>query len=196
MLDRKDFLTKLREFGVANDIPNATDENLQFIRDLIKIKKPKNMLEIGSANWFSALNFWLELEKIWSKLTTIEFSEPSYKQVLENIYSMWLTHTIKAINDNALFLIPKLEETYDFVFIDAMKRRTKDFFDLIWEKVEMGWIIVIDDVIKFKEKMNWFEEFLEKNNISYNLLPIDIDDWIIMIVKEKETLEFRVEKDY
>jgi hypothetical protein len=28
------------------------------------------------------------------------------------------------------------------------------------------------------------------------VLPIDINDGIIMIVKEKEKLEFRIEKDY
>jgi predicted O-methyltransferase YrrM len=64
-----------------------------------------------------------------------------------------------------------------------MKRRTKDFLELSLPKVKKGWIIVIDDVIKFKDKMIWLYEYLEKNDISYNLLPIDIDDWVIMIIK-------------
>jgi predicted O-methyltransferase YrrM len=34
-----------------------------------------------------------------------------------------------------------------------MKRRTKNFFDLVYDKVELGGIIVVDDVIKFREKM-------------------------------------------
>jgi predicted O-methyltransferase YrrM len=33
-------------------------------------------------------------------------------------------------------MIPALEESYDFVFIDGMKRRTKDFLELVWDKVE------------------------------------------------------------
>jgi predicted O-methyltransferase YrrM len=64
-----------------------------------------------------------------------------------------------------------------------MKRRTKDFLELSLPKLKNGWIIIIDDVIKFKEKMIWLYEFLEEQNISYNLLPIDKDDWIIMIIK-------------
>ena len=196
MQNRQEFIKKLRAFGLENDVPNITDINAKFIRDLIKIKKVKNMLEVGSANWFSAIQFWLELEKTWWKLTTIEFSEPSQKQVLENLKAVWLERIVTSIRANALFEIPQLTDSYDFVFIDAMKRRTKDFFDLVYDKVEKGWIIIVDDVIKFKEKMDGFEEFLEKNNIAYNVLPIDVDDGVIMIIKEKETLEFRIEKDY
>lgn len=84
--------------------------------------------------------------------------------------------TINAINWNALDEIPKLWEKFDFVFIDWMKERTVDFLRLSWDKVESGWIIIVDDVIKFRDKMVWFWEFLEENNIIYNIIPIDIDD--------------------
>jgi hypothetical protein len=60
----------------------------------------------------------------------------------------------------------------------------------------MGGIIVVDDVIKFKEKMGWFWNYLEKNKLEYNLLPTDKDDWILFMIKDKEKLELRIEKDY
>ena len=181
---------------IKNDIPNITDENARFLKNLIKLQKTKNMLEIGSANWFSAIQFGLELEKTWWKLITIEFSEPSQKQVLENIKAVWLEDVITSIRANALFEIPKLNKTFDFVFIDAMKRRTTDFFDLVYDKVKLWGIIVVDDVIKFKEKMWDFWDYLAKNNLEYNILPIDDDDGILFIVKIKEKLDFRVEKNY
>ncbi|MDD3645833.1 MAG: class I SAM-dependent methyltransferase [Candidatus Gracilibacteria bacterium] len=196
MMNREEYIKNLRQFGIDNEVPNISDTNAKFLRDLIKIKQVKNMLEIGSANGFSAIQFGLELEKTGGKLTTIEFSEPSYTQVIENIKAVGLEKVIFPVNGNALFLIPELKETYDFVFIDGMKRRTKDFFDLVYDKVEMGGIIIVDDVIKFKDKMNGFEEYLQENDINYNVIPIDIDDGIVMVVKEEETLKVRVEKDY
>ena len=196
MQNRKDFIEKLREYWIKNEVPNITEQNARFLKNLIKLQNTQNMLEIGSANWFSAIQFWLELEKTWGKLTTIEFSEPSQKQVLENIKAVWLEKVINSIKGNALFEIPKLNDTFDFVFIDAMKRRTVDFFDLVYDKVKLGWIIVVDDVIKFKEKMWGFWDYLKKNNLEYNILPIDKDDWILFIVKTKQNLEYRVEKDY
>ena len=64
-----------------------------------------------------------------------------------------------------------------------MIRRSKDFLELSWPKLKDWWIIIIDDVIKFKEKMVWLWEYLEEHNIEFNVLPIDIDDWVMMIVK-------------
>ncbi len=196
MINRQEYIRDLRSFWIENEVPNITDENARFLRNLIKLQKTKNMLEIGSANGFSAIQFGLELENTWWKLTTIEFSEPSQKQVLENIKAVWLEDIITSIRANALFEIPKLNESYDFVFIDWMKRRTKNFFDLVYDKIEIWWIIVVDDVIKFKNKMWDFWDYLENNELKYSILPIDEDDWILFMVKEKKELSFRVEKDY
>ncbi len=196
MIDRQEYIKKLRKFWSENDIPNITDENAIFLRNLISLQKTNQMLEIGSANWFSSIQFWLELENTWWKLTTIEFSEPSQKQVLKNIKALWLEKTITSIRANALFEIPKLELSFDFVFIDWMKRRTIDFFDLVYDKVDIWWIIIVDDVIKFREKMWWFWDYLKKNKLEYSILPIDKNDWILFMVKRTEKLWFRVEKNY
>lgn len=177
------FLQELKKHWLNNEIPNISEINAKFLRDLIKISKTQNMLEIGTANWYSAINFALELKKTWGKLTTIEFSKLSYDVALENFEKARVSEIINAINGNALDIIPSLKETYDFVFIDGMKRRTKDFLELVWDKVEKDGIIIIDDVIKFREKMIWFWEYLEDNKIAYNIIPIDIDDGIVMIVK-------------
>jgi len=42
---------------------------------------------------------------------------------------------------------------------------------------------MVDDVIKFKEKMEGFYEYLEERGIVYNVLPIDADDGCMMIIK-------------
>ena len=182
-MNKEKFLKELKIYWIKNDIPNISETNARFLRDLIKIKKVKNALEIWTANWFSAIQFWIELEKLWWELISIEFSKNSYNQALKNIKEVKLEKTIKLINWNALEEIPKINKKFDFVFIDWMKRRTKDFLELVREKTKKWWIIIIDDVIKFKDKMIWLEEYLEKNNIVYNTIPIDIDDWIIMIIK-------------
>jgi predicted O-methyltransferase YrrM len=40
------FLQKLKKYGIENEIPNISQTNAYFLRDLIKIQKTKNMLEI------------------------------------------------------------------------------------------------------------------------------------------------------
>ncbi len=182
-MDINIFLKALKKYGIENEIPNISEVNAKFLRDLIKIQYTKNMLEIGTANWYSTINFALELQKTWGRITTIEFSKLSYDSALENFHRADVAETIHAINGNALDIIPKWDENYDFVFIDGMKRRTKDFLELVRDKVLPWWIVVVDDVIKFREKMIWFWDYLEDNEIEYNIIPIDIDDEILMIIK-------------
>lgn len=178
------FLKELKAYGIANEVPNISEVNAKFLQDLIFLKQPQKMLEIWTANGYSAIQFALELQKYSGKLTTIEFSTLSYEQALKNFETAWVAQTIDARLGNALDILPTLTENYEFVFIDGMKRRTKDFLELVWEKVPVWGIIIVDDVIKFREKMVGFWEYLEEKNIEYNIIPIDIEDGIVMIIKK------------
>ena len=183
-MNRKELIKNLRAYGIENTVPNISDVNAKFIVDLLKVSKSKNMLEIWTANGFSAINFADYLETVEGKITTIDFSPKSYDEAQINFKEAKVDHLIHSILGNALDEIPKLEDdSFDFVFIDGMMRRSKDFLELCWPKTKVGWIIIIDDVIKFREKMVGLWEYLEEKNISYNTLPIDIDDGVMMIIK-------------
>lgn len=179
-MERQKLIRKLRLHGIKEEIPNISDENALLLRQLIRVNKTKTMLEIWTANGFSAIQFWIELEKQWWHLTTIEFSKRSHLQAVKNIEEAKLSDTITAIEWNALDVIPKLHEKFDFIFIDGMKRRTLDFFMLCLEKRALWWVIVVDDVIKFKEKMSDFYEYLDNHGIEYSIIPIDKDDGILL----------------
>ncbi|MDQ7022524.1 MAG: class I SAM-dependent methyltransferase [Candidatus Gracilibacteria bacterium] len=193
-MNRNTLLKELREYGIKNTVPNISDVNAKFLSDLINVKKAKNILEIGTANGFSAIHLGIAAEKNSGKVTSIELSIPSFAEAEINIKNAKLENTVKLIFGNALDEIPKLEEKFDFVFIDGMMRATKNFLGLVWNKVEIGGVIIIDDVIKFKNKMPGFKEFLKEYNISHNILPIDIDDGVMMIIKQDFKIDYVVEK--
>ena len=153
-MNRDHLLQELRVYGRENEVPNITDVNAHFLCDLIRISGTKNMLEIGTANGYSAICFWDILEQQWGQLTSIEFSTPSHELAQNNIDRAGLEGTVSLILGNALDEIPKLpDDSFDFIFIDGMKRRSKDFLELCWTKCQTGWVIIIDDVIKFRDKM-------------------------------------------
>jgi predicted O-methyltransferase YrrM len=45
-MNRKEFIKKLRQYGIENTIPNISDVNSKLLVDLIKIQNTKTMLEI------------------------------------------------------------------------------------------------------------------------------------------------------
>jgi len=176
------FLKELKTYGIQNEIPNISEKNALFLRDIIRISSAKNMLEIGTANGYSTIHFALELAKNNGHITTIEFSERSHNQAKENFLKAEVDN-ITPILWNALDIVPQLQDTFDIIFIDGMKRRTLDFLKLSREKTHEKSIIIIDDVILFWEKMVWLFEYLQENNIRHHILPIDQDDGICMIVR-------------
>lgn len=183
-MNRKELIKNLRAYGIENTVPNISDVNAKFIVDLLKVSKSKNMLEIWTANGFSAINFADYLESVDGKITTIDFSPKSYDEAQINFKEAKVDHLIHSILGNALDEIPKLEDnSFDFVFIDGMMRRSVDFLQLCWPKTKSWSVIIIDDVIKFKGKMVGLWEYLEEENIHYNVLPIDEDDGVMMIIK-------------
>lgn len=51
------YLHKLKASGMERKIPNISPENAEFIKAIIKDKNPKRILEIGTANGYSTIQF-------------------------------------------------------------------------------------------------------------------------------------------
>jgi len=180
----KETLIKLRKFWIENDVPNITDENAKFLQNLISQNKLKSALEIGTANGYSTICLASVLQKNLGHITSIEFSIISHNQAISNIKEAWLENVTTLIHGQALDIIPTLsDDSFDFVFIDGMKRRSKDFLELSRPKIKKNWIIIIDDVIKFKHKMPSLYEYVGQNQIPYEVIQIDSDDGVMKIIK-------------
>ena len=182
-MNRVAFLKELKQHGIQNNIPNISLENACFLRGILREKQVKNMLEIGTANGYSTIHFACEIEKWWGHITTVDFSELAHKAAVENFKAAEVSDSISAYHGDARDLIPTFECSYDFVFIDGLKKRSKVFLELVWEKLEEWGIIVIDDVIKFRHKMEDLYTYVDQQQLTYNILPIDEDDGIMMIIK-------------
>ena len=77
-------LKNLKKIGLEHDIPNITEQNAEFLKKLILERKPKHMLEIGTANGYSTLHFASVLDKE-SDLVTIEQAWNMHTFAVENI---------------------------------------------------------------------------------------------------------------
>lgn len=165
---------------IREDIPNISKENTIYLRNYIKKHNIRNILEIGTAHWYSTINFADEIKTQWWHIDTIEFSQPSYEVAGEHIEQSGLMNISQYFWD-ARDIIPHLDTKYDLIFIDGMKKASLQFFLLTWNKIQPSWSIIIDDVIKFRHKMKDLYEYLENKNISYEIVKVDEDDWIMII---------------
>lgn len=176
------YLKNLKKSGLERKIPNISEENAAFIKKLIREKNPKHLLEIGTANGYSTLQF---ASVIWedSSITTIEYAWNAHIEAVEH-FSNCKIKNIHALWGDAKKILPSLQNGYfDFLYIDAMKREYLDYLLLSLPKLTEDAIIVIDDVEKFRDKMENLYSYLESNDITYRLEKTDIDDSIMILFR-------------
>lgn len=141
-----DLLADIEKYGRENKIPILLDDSLEFILDLLAKIKPKRVLEIGTAIGFSAINFSKYLAED-GRIDTIEIESLRVEQALQNIASVGVSDKIRVMEGDALDILPYLNESYDFIFIDAAKGKYNEFFEHALRLCKKGGYIVADNVL-------------------------------------------------
>lgn len=113
-------LKEIKQKALSDHIPIIMDDALIEIEKRMKEKKPKKILEIGTAVGYSAICFSNFLDDN-GKIDTIERDEERVKEAIENISQMELEDKINIIVGDAVEILPILNEKYDMIFIDAAK---------------------------------------------------------------------------
>jgi predicted O-methyltransferase YrrM len=80
-------------------------------------------------------------------LTTIDTNVELEKLIDSFVCKAELKNKIVQLTGNALEIIPKLNQSFDLVFIDADKRNYKNYLDLVIDKVNSGGYILTDNVL-------------------------------------------------
>lgn len=182
-------IAEIRKFGLENSIPNVTENVGLFLNFVIKNNKNiKNVLEIGACNGLSSIYMLSELSKRNGKLETIEYVPHSILRLKENINSLNFNKYTNIISCDAILYLNEINKKinkpkYDLIFIDAMKKQYLDYYLNIQNIIKKGSIIIFDDVIKYKYKMENLYNYLNKENIKYTIINIDSDDGIMVLKK-------------
>lgn len=111
-----------------------------------KLINPKNILEIGTYTGYSALCLAEGLQ-VNGELHTIDINEELFDFQRKHFDKSDFGSQIFQHLGNALDIIPKLDKTFDLVFIDADKENYSNYFNAIIDKLNSGGIILSDNVL-------------------------------------------------
>lgn len=158
LLEDVDFI-ELRKYAEENRVPIMNSQTKELLVSLIKIAKPKKILEIGTAIGYSSLIFSKYSN---AQITTIELDKNTAKIASDNFRKY--KKNIKLINDDAMKALRNIDQGFDFVFIDANKSRYLDYFKITSKLLNEGGIIVADNVLFRGEVCN--DDLIEKRKIT------------------------------
>jgi len=146
-MSRAQVLNELRHFGRWNHMMNVPPSGGMFLKILVECSRVENALEIGSSNGYSTIWVAMGLERHGGKLTTIEIDADRARMCRENVRKAGLEKVVMTIEGDAFKVIPTLDGSFDFVFLDAWKPDYVKFLDLVMPKVLTGGLIVAHNVI-------------------------------------------------
>lgn len=128
--------------------PRMLSGNVQgrFLSLISKLMRPKLILELGTYTGYSAICLAEGLAAD-GKLITIDINEELENRVRGYFEQAGLTNIIDYRIGNALNLLPVINETVDLVFIDADKENYLNYYNLIFDKVRSGGLILADNVL-------------------------------------------------
>lgn len=113
---------------------------------LSKLVSPYRILEIGTFTGYATICL---AEGLQHKgiIHTIDVNEELEERVTNYFTESGFSSKIKYHIGDALTIIPTLDEVFDLVFIDADKKSNETYYNLIFDKVRTGGLIIVDNVL-------------------------------------------------
>jgi len=133
-----------------------SEEDGRFLRVLVATRGTKRALEIGGASGYSGIWIGQGLRQTGGRLVTIEYDQVRAQEAAANIQRAGLSDIVQVIHGDAFVEIPKLQGTFDMIFLDAWKQDYKRFFELTYPVLDPGGVFLAHNVVNKRSEMGDF----------------------------------------
>ena len=141
------FLNELEQFAIKTNVPVIRPQMQSFLKLLLSMKQPKQILEVGTAIGFSAL-LMSEYGPEDCKIITIEKYEKRIPLARENFKKAGKEDVITLLEGDATEILKELTGPYDLIFMDAAKGQYIHFLPDILKLMPVGGVLVSDNVLQ------------------------------------------------
>ncbi len=157
------YLLELEESGRSRHYYNISPVDGQLLEMLVRVSSSKRCLEIGTANGYSAIWIALGLRATGGHLTTIEINPTLAEQARENLRRVGLDDVVTVITGDAFEVVPTLEGSFDFIFMDDGKSDSGRCFNMLFPRLAVGGLLTAHNVILLRGMMAGFLDSAENH---------------------------------
>ena len=126
----------------------------RILKMLVRMHRPQRILEIGTYTGYATLCLAEGLPES-GEIHTVEIDDEMEDFILQQFEQSELKEKIKLYIGDVREILPRIDGVFDMVYIDGDKREYCEYYDLVFEKVRHGGVILADNTL-------WSGKVLEK----------------------------------
>jgi predicted O-methyltransferase YrrM len=139
-------LAEMEQYGAQRRIPSADREVARFVEITARAIKARRALEIGMAIGYTTIHLARAVGDE-GLVVTIDPSDEMIKAAEGYLSRAGVRERVRIERGQALEVMPRLSETFDLVFIDAVKEEYSDYLDLALPMLRTGGVVIVDNLL-------------------------------------------------
>jgi predicted O-methyltransferase YrrM len=130
----------------------------RFLFALVAHHPGCEVLELGGSRGYSTLWLGAGVRHLGGRVVSFEIDPAKCELWRSNVAEAGLEEWVELVEGDAFELLPRLDDVFDVVFIDAEKDDYERLFQLAREKVEPGAVVVADNVLSHKGTLGAYSQ--------------------------------------
>jgi predicted O-methyltransferase YrrM len=139
-------LAEMEEYAASHRVPIADREVARFLEINARAINARRVLEIGMAIGYSVIHLARAMPED-GLVVTIEPNEEMIRLSEGYLARAGLRERVRIERGKALDVMPRLTETFDLVYIDALKEEYSAYLDLALPMLRVGGVVIADNVL-------------------------------------------------
>ena len=139
-------LAEMEAYATEHRVPIADREVALFLEITARAINARRVLEIGMAIGYSVVHLARGMKE-GGLVVTIEPSDEMIQAAERFLSKAGLLDRVRIEKGFALDIIPSLRETFDLLFIDAVKEEYIDYLELALPRLRSGGVVIVDNLL-------------------------------------------------
>ncbi len=139
-------LREMEEYGAKHGVPSADREVALFVEITARSIRAKRCLEIGMAIGYTTIHLARAVCD-GGLVVTIDPSDEMITAAEGYLTRAGLREQVRIERGKALDVIPQLKDTFDLIFIDALKEEYADYLRLSLPRLRTGGVVIVDNLL-------------------------------------------------
>lgn len=133
--------------AIRDSVPIIRKEMSNLLKVLLALKQPEKILEVGTAVGYSSILMSENMPE-GCHITTIENYDKRIPIARQNFRRAGKEDRITLLEGDATKILKTLDESYDFIFMDAAKGQYVSFLPDILRLMPAGGLLISDNVLQ------------------------------------------------